>query len=107
MLLLLGQAARYSEEYFATDLFVDTAGPDATFYASGNANVVTSNPVLSISGLQTAMTILGNMVLDGAIDPDLFDIFIRRQIWLIYAEHHLASEQMDAVDVAQLPGYTP
>lgn len=58
---VLGSAARYSEEYFATDLFVGTTGPDATFYASGNANVVTGNPVLSISGLQTAMTVLGNM----------------------------------------------
>jgi HD-GYP domain-containing protein (c-di-GMP phosphodiesterase class II) len=64
-------------------------------------------PYKSGKTLSESLTILGNMVLDGAIDPDLFDIFIRQQIWLIYAEHHLASEQMDAVDVAQLPGYTP
>jgi hypothetical protein len=60
--MILGQAAKYSEEYFATDLFVGSAGPDSTFYASGNANIVTSNPVLSVAGLQTAMTVLGNMV---------------------------------------------
>jgi len=57
----LGKAARRAEEYFATDLFVGTAGPDTTFFHTANyANIVTSNPVLSVAGLGTAMTILGN-----------------------------------------------
>jgi hypothetical protein len=58
----LGRAARRSEEKFATQLHVDATGPHASVYTGGNANVVTSNPALSISALQTAMTILGNMV---------------------------------------------
>lgn len=51
----LGRAARRSEEKFATQLFVDASGPHASFYTSGNANIVTGNPVLSVAGLQTAM----------------------------------------------------
>jgi len=53
-----GRAAARSEERFATDMFVGTDGPDGTFYASGNANVVTSNPALTITSLQTGMQIL-------------------------------------------------
>lgn len=54
----LAKAARRSEERFATDLFAGSTGPDGTFFASGNANIVTSNPVLTVTALQTAMTVL-------------------------------------------------
>src|SRR5262245_43009555 len=54
----MGRSARRTEEFFATDLFVGTAGPDGTFFAGGNANVVTSNPALSITALQTAFQVL-------------------------------------------------
>jgi hypothetical protein len=63
----LGNAARRSEERFATDLYAGTTGPDGTFFSSGNKNIVTANPVLSVSGLQTAYTVLGSQVdTDGA-----------------------------------------
>lgn len=51
----LGRAARRSEEKFATQLFVDASGPHASFYTSGNGNIVTGNPALSVAGLQTAL----------------------------------------------------
>lgn len=54
----LGRAARRSEQKFVTQLFVDASGPHASFYTGGNANIVTSNPVLSIAALQTAFTVL-------------------------------------------------
>lgn len=54
----LGRAARRSESKFVTQLYVDANGPHASFYSVGNANRVTSNPVLSIAALQTAMTVL-------------------------------------------------
>lgn len=57
----LGRAARRSEEKFVTQLFVDANGPHASFYTVGNANKVTSNPVLSIAALQTAMQVLAAM----------------------------------------------
>lgn len=53
--------ARMSEEYLATTKMFDANGPHASFYTSGNANIITSNPALSINALMTAMTILGNM----------------------------------------------
>lgn len=58
----LGRAARRSEERFATSLFVDANGPHASVYTGGNANIVTGDPKLSITALQTAMEVLGAMV---------------------------------------------
>ncbi len=57
-----GRAARRSEEKFATQLFAGSTGPLAGVYSAGNKNLVTSNPVLAISALQTAMTILAAQV---------------------------------------------
>ena len=68
----LGRAARRTEERFVTNLFVGTAGPDGTFYAGGNSNVVTSNPVLSMAALQTAYEVLGAQV-DEDGEPILID----------------------------------
>lgn len=60
-----GRAARRSEEFFATELFVDANGPHASFYSAGNKNIVNiangasaNNPALSISALQDALTVL-------------------------------------------------
>lgn len=54
-----GRAARRTEQKFVTNLYCGVSGPDTTFYNASNfSNVVTSNPVLSIAALQTAMTIL-------------------------------------------------
>jgi HD-GYP domain-containing protein (c-di-GMP phosphodiesterase class II) len=57
--------------------------------------------------LTESLHILGNFKLDGHIDPDLFDAFIREKVYLEYAHQFLAPEQIDAVDEAQIPGYTP
>lgn len=69
----LAQGARYSEEYFATTLYVDANGPHASFYTGGNLNIVTGNPALSIAGLQTAMSVLANKV-DSAGEPIAVDM---------------------------------
>jgi hypothetical protein len=63
----LGRAAQRSEEKFATSLYAAASGPNSTFFASGNKNIVTANPALSITGLQTAFTVLASQVdTDGA-----------------------------------------
>jgi len=57
----LGRAARRSEQKFVTQLHVGASGPHATLYSVGNANIITSNPVLSIAALQTGFKILSAM----------------------------------------------
>jgi hypothetical protein len=64
----LGVSARRTEEFFATGLFASSTGPNSTYFASANKNIVTTgtlNPSLSISALQAAFTVLASQV-----DPD-------------------------------------
>ena len=57
--------------------------------------------------LSESLEILGRMSLNGHIDPELFDVFVRRRIYLRYAEMFLDKEQIDDVDAARIPGYAP
>ena len=57
--------------------------------------------------LSESLEILGRMSLNGHIDPALFDVFVRRKIYLRYAEMFLDKEQIDDVDEAKVPGYSP
>lgn len=57
--------------------------------------------------LSESLAILGKFALNGHIDPQLFDIFIRRQVYLDFALRHMDARQIDAVDETQIPGYTP
>ena len=55
--------------------------------------------------LTESLNILGLMKLNGHIDPDLFDIFIRERVYESYAREFMDPKQVDAVDVKQIPGY--
>ncbi|MBV2234353.1 MAG: GAF domain-containing protein [Sterolibacterium sp.] len=57
--------------------------------------------------LTESLHILGKFKENGHIDPDLFDIFIRQQVYLDYARQYLPPEQIDSVDVHRIPGYHP
>jgi len=57
--------------------------------------------------LSQALNILGRMKLESQIDPNLFDIFINRKIYLEYAKQFLKPEQIDEVDVSKIAGYAP
>src|SRR5689334_2745794 len=57
--------------------------------------------------LSESLEILGRMKQNGHVDPDLFDIFVRRKVYRRYAEMFLDKEQIDEVDESKIPGYTP
>jgi HD-GYP domain-containing protein (c-di-GMP phosphodiesterase class II) len=57
--------------------------------------------------LSESLEILGRMKQNNHIDPDLFDIFVRRKIYRRYAEMFLDPEQIDTVDESKIPGYSP
>ncbi|MBF0182052.1 MAG: GAF domain-containing protein [Magnetococcales bacterium] len=57
--------------------------------------------------LSASLQILGFMMKDGHIDPDLFKLFIDRRIYLEYAQEYLAPEQIDEVILEKIPGYVP
>jgi HD-GYP domain-containing protein (c-di-GMP phosphodiesterase class II) len=57
--------------------------------------------------LTESLTILGKFKLEGHIDPDLFDIFIWERVYEKYARQFLDPEQIDQVDLSNIPGYVP
>ena len=79
----MGNAARRSEEKFATSLYAAASGPNGTFFSNANKNVINAtvlpgmtpaaptNPPLSITALQYAM-----QVLDQQVDKDGDPIYI-------------------------------
>jgi len=57
--------------------------------------------------LSESLEILGKFKENGHIDPDLFDIFVRRKVYQRYAEMFLDPDQVDQVDESKIPGYRP
>ena len=57
--------------------------------------------------LSESLEILGKFSLNGHIDPDLFDVFVRRKVYRRYAEMFLDKEQIDEVNESKIPGYAP
>jgi HD-GYP domain-containing protein (c-di-GMP phosphodiesterase class II) len=57
--------------------------------------------------LSESLEILGRMKENRHIDPDLFDIFVRRKVYRRYAEMFLDKDQIDEVDERKIPGYAP
>lgn len=55
--------------------------------------------------LSESLNILGKFKLNGHIDPDLFDVFVREKVYLKYAQQFLDSAQVDTVDESAIPGY--
>ena len=55
--------------------------------------------------LTESLNILGRFKLNGHVDADLFDIFVREKVYLRYAEQFLDPEQIDDVNEEAIPGY--
>ncbi|PTB82655.1 phosphohydrolase, partial [Pseudidiomarina aestuarii] len=56
--------------------------------------------------LSQSLTIMGRMVENNHLDADLFRLFVDKQVYLNYAQEFLQPEQIDTVDLTQLPGYS-
>ena len=56
--------------------------------------------------LSESLHILGKMKLNGHVDPDLFDVFVREKVYLKYAEQFMDAAQVDKVDQGVIPGFS-
>ena len=54
--------------------------------------------------LSQTLTIMGRMVEENHLDPDIFKLFVNSQVYMGYARKFLKPEQIDEIDVAKLPG---
>jgi HD-GYP domain-containing protein (c-di-GMP phosphodiesterase class II) len=57
--------------------------------------------------LSESLRILGGFRLRNHIDPDIFDVFVRKKVYLQYAERFMDPGQIDAIDESAIPGYVP
>jgi len=67
----------------------------------------TGPPVKVGKPLSESLSILGRMAATGHVDPDLFDVFVRRKVYLAYAQRFMDPAQIDAIDLRAIPGYRP
>ncbi|OOV88106.1 HD family phosphohydrolase [Oceanospirillum linum] len=56
--------------------------------------------------LSQTLNIMGRMVEDNHLDPDIFRLFVESEVYLKYAEKFLKTDQIDEIDVTKLPGIT-
>lgn len=55
--------------------------------------------------LSEALRILGQLKLNGHVDPDIFDLFIEHGVYLKYAHSFLSATQIDVTSPQDIPGY--
>jgi HD-GYP domain-containing protein (c-di-GMP phosphodiesterase class II) len=56
--------------------------------------------------LTESLDILGKFRLNGHIDPDLFDIFVREKVYLEFAKQFMDPSQIDEINESLIPGYS-
>ena len=61
-------------------------------------------PYKKAKTLSECLQIMGRMCEDGHIDPDLFQVFVEREVYMEYARKFLLPEQIDEVDPREIPG---
>jgi HD-GYP domain-containing protein (c-di-GMP phosphodiesterase class II) len=71
------------------------------------ALTASDRPYKKAMSLSQALTILGQMKLDGHVDPDLFDVFMHDKVYMKYAREYLDPDHIDEVDLNSIPGYSP
>lgn len=55
--------------------------------------------------LSETLHILGNMKLNQHIDPDIFDLFVKEKLYMVYAKEFLQPSQIDEIDESKIPGF--
>lgn len=64
----------------------------------------TDRPYKKPMPIKQALTIMGKMVEDNHLDPDIFRLFVQDKIYLQYAYKFLQPEQIEDIDPNNMPG---
>lgn len=100
-----GHHERLDGQGYPKGLTAAQLSPEARIMAIADifeALTAADRPYKSPKRLSEALAIMARMRDEQHIDPDLFEIFIRRGVYRQYAEQYLQPEQRDAVDEAAL-----
>ncbi len=64
-------------------------------------------PYKKAKPVSECLRIMGQMVENNHLDPDIFAIFIESKVYESYIEEFASQEQLDQIDLSNLPGYKP
>jgi HD-GYP domain-containing protein (c-di-GMP phosphodiesterase class II) len=70
------------------------------------ALTASDRPYKKGKNLTECLYIMGKMKENHHIDPDLFNAFIDKKVYMDYANSYMNSNQIDDVDLSTIPGYT-
>ena len=71
------------------------------------ALTASDRPYKPAKKVSECLKIMAFMKKDNHIDPDLFDVFVDKKVYLQYAERFLSKDQLDEIDELKIPGYIP
>lgn len=95
----LGRGAARTIARYVTGLYAASTGPNATFFSSGNGNIVTGNPALSVAALGTAYAQLRSKV-----DADGEPIMVESAVLVVGPGLEVvANNIMNSAQVAYVP----
>ena len=103
--IAVGHHERLDGQGYPKGLTAAQLSPEARIMAIADifeALTAADRPYKSPKRLSEALAIMARMRDEQHIDPDLFEIFIRRGVYRQYAEQYLQPEQSDSVDEAAL-----
>ena len=69
------------------------------------ALTASDRPYKPAKKISECLFIMGKMKLGNHIDPDLFDVFVDKKVYLEFAHKFLDESQIDEIDVGKIPGY--
>lgn len=64
-------------------------------------------PYKKAKPVSECLRIMGQMVKNNHLDPDIFAIFIESKVYESYIKEFASQEQLDRIDLSNLPGYKP
>lgn len=64
-------------------------------------------PYKKAKPVSECLRIMGQMVENNHLDPDIFAIFIESKVYEEYVKEFASKEQLDGIDLSNLPGYKP
>jgi HD-GYP domain-containing protein (c-di-GMP phosphodiesterase class II) len=69
------------------------------------ALTASDRPYKAAKKISECLFIMGKMKLGNHIDPELFDVFMDKKVYMQFADKFLDAEQIDEIDTSKVPGY--
>ena len=69
------------------------------------ALTASDRPYKKAKKISECLFIMGKMKLGNHIDPELFDVFVDKKVYMQFADKFLGDDQIDEIDLSKIPGY--